>query len=415
MERTDVTLFEAEGRLGGHANTVEVEDNGRVLGLDTAFVVYNEPHYPMLSRFFAELGVPTQEHPGRFCFFDASSRSSYISEDFGLSEEEVRERYTEDFHELWKEAQRFLKEAPRHFIRKQAEIPLGDYLDQHGYSENFRYGFIVLIATAAWSVPADRVWEMPAATVIAFFFAHGSEGLGGRTAPWRTVTGGSITYLRAAQERMLAAGVEIRTGTPVLGVMEEADRVLVRSAAGTEPFDHVIMATHADDTMRLLEKPSQDQRILEKISYHPTRATLHTDPAVLPVPRESWRSWNYGRSGSGHGQDTWVVYYLNELQLFSSETDYFLTLDSGVPIREEKVINDFVYRHPVITTEIRRMQPWLRELNTGGSRVGFAGSYFHSRKMGVDIIGMHESAFDSGASAAEAMLRRIRETGTPSP
>lgn len=410
MDRTDVTLFEAEPRLGGHANTIEVEDDGRLLGLDTAFIVYNEPHYPTLTRFFDDLDVPTQDHPGRFCFFDADSRTSYVSEDFDLAEEQVRELYPEDFHELWSESRRFLSEAPRHFVRKQAEIPLGEYLDRHGYSENFRYGFIVLIATAAWSVPADRIWDMPAATVIAFFFAHGNEGLGGRTAPWRTVTGGSVTYLRAAQERMAAAGVDIRTAAPVLGVREEAEAVHVRTASGTESFDHVIMATHADDTMRLLETPSPRQRILEEIGYQPTRATLHTDSSVLPVPRERWRSWNYGRVRTERGQDSWVVYYLNDLQLLSSETDYFLTLDSGVPIREESIIADLSYRHPVITTEVRRMQPEIRALNSAGSRVGFAGSYLHSRKMGVDIIGMHESAFDSGAAAAEAMFEHIHGT-----
>lgn len=412
MGQTRVTLFEAEQSLGGHAHTVEVEDDGRTLGLDTAFIVYNEPHYPMLTRFFEELDVPTQSHPGRFCFFDADSRTSYVSEDFDLPEEQVRERYPEDFHELWREAHRFLTEAPRHFVRKQAEIPLGEYLDRHGYSQNFRYGYIVLIATAAWSVPADRIWEMPAATVIAFFFAHGNEGLGGRIAPWRTVTGGSITYVRAVQERMRASGVDVRTGTSVLGVLEEPDGVFVRTASGTERFDHVVLATHADDSMRLLERPDRNQRMLEAISYHPTRATLHTDASVLPVPRERWRSWNYGRVRTGAGQDSWVVYYLNLLQHITSEKDYFLTLDSGVPIREESVIAELAYRHPVLTTEARRMQPEIRALNASGSRIKFAGSYIHSRKMGVDIIGMHESAFDSGAAAVEVLLDQLH--GSPS-
>lgn len=402
-DEAHVTLFEAESRLGGHANTIEVEDAGRVLGLDTAFIVYNEPHYPLLTRFFAELGVETQSHPGRFCFFDADTDSAYVSEDFELSEEEVRARYPADFADLWSEAHRFLAESPRHFIRKQAEIPLGEYLDRHGYSDDFRYGFIVLIATAAWSVPADRIWEMPASTVIAFFYAHGNEGLGGRTAPWRTVTGGSISYLRAVEARLRAAGADLRTGTAVLGVREEADGVGVRTSSGTEHFDYAVLATHADDSIGMLERPTPRQRMLEKIQYHPTRATLHTDPSVLPTSRELWRSWNYGRRSVEGGQDSWVVYYLNKLQCLDSGTDYFLTLDSGVPIREESIITDLSYRHPVFSTPVREMQSEIHTINGPGSRVKFAGSYFHSRKMGIDIIGSHESAFDSGLAAAESL------------
>ncbi|TCO60625.1 NAD(P)/FAD-dependent oxidoreductase [Actinocrispum wychmicini] len=402
----DVTLFESADRAGGHAHTVEVDRNGNTFGLDTAFIVYNEPHYPSIAGFFAELGVSTKAHPGRFSFFDADTSRAYVSEDFDLSEDEVVARYPAEFVRLWREAARFHRDSPRDFMRGRTEVPLAEYLDRNGYSESFRYGFIVLIATAAWSVPAERIWQMPASTVIAFFFAHGVEGLGGRTVPWRTVAGGSVTYVRAALDSLRAANGEVRLGTEVLGVRAEPDAVAVRTVHSVERFDHVVLATHADEALRLLDRPTPRQRMLEAIAYHPTRAVLHTDPAVMPANTADWRSWNYGRTRHRDEYASWVVYYLNHLQDFRCDTDFFVTLDCPLRIREDRVIADIRYRHPVFTAEVRRLQREIHTVNED-SRVKFAGSYFHARKLGPDIVGSHESAFDSGRAAAESLLRDL--------
>jgi predicted NAD/FAD-binding protein len=384
----EVTLFESADRAGGHAHTVEIDGHG----LDTAFIVYNEPHYPSLTAFFADLGVPTKTHPGRFSFFDHDTGHAYVSEDFDLPEDEVTARYPVEFVRLWQEATRFHQESPKDFMRGRADVPLTEYLDRNGYSDEFRYGFVVLIATAAWSVPAEKIWQMPASTVIAFFFAHGAEGLGGRTVPWRTVDGGSVTYVRAALDRIGANDGKIRFSTEVLGVREETDAAAVRTVTGVERFDHVILATHADDALRLLERPNPKQLMLAAINYHPTVTVLHTDTAVMPSNKADWRSWNYGRAGAG----TWVVYYLNRLQDFDCDRDFFVSLDC--------VIAEIHYRHPVFTAEVRRLQREIHTVNEG-SRIKFAGSYFHSRRLGPDIVGSHESAFDSGQAAAESVLR----------
>lgn len=222
-DSADITLYEEDSRLGGHAHSVEVADRGRTIGLDTAFIVFNEPHYPGLTGFFNELDVPYHDHVGRFSFHDLDSGTIYVSEDFDLDPDEVAGRYSPEFARLSAEAHRFLSESPRHFVRKQAEMPLGEYLDMHGYSDSFRHGFIVMLTTAAWSVPASLMWEMPAATVIAFFLGHGYEGLGGKTVPWHTVTGGSVTYVRAVTAALVEAGATIRRGVHVGGLLESAD------------------------------------------------------------------------------------------------------------------------------------------------------------------------------------------------
>ncbi|MGC4893663.1 NAD(P)/FAD-dependent oxidoreductase [Micromonospora sp. DT31] len=400
-----VTLFEADSRLGGHANTIEVQEGDRTLGLDTAFIVYNEAHYPMIAKFFGELGVQTQDHPGQFCFFDLDRQRSYVSEDFELTEEQIGQRYDADFTDLWREARRFQSEAPRDFIRRRADIPLGDYLDRNRYSAAFRYGFVVLIATAAWSVPAERIWEMPASTIIAFFFAHGHEGLGGQSAPWRTVTGGSINYVRKVAERFTQSGVDVRVNAPVGQVRTEGHHVVVHGPGGPERFDYAVLATHADDALGMLAEPTPRQQRLDPIRYHGTRALLHGDASVMPADRQRWRSWNYGRVGDGEEQRSWVVYHLNTLQHLDAERDYFVTLDCPIEARDELVIHEMAYRHPILTNEVRALQRDIHSINADESRIKFAGSYFHSRKMGIDIIGSHESAFDSGAAAAEAVRR----------
>lgn len=404
-----VTLFEADARLGGHANTIEVQEGDRTIGLDTAFIVYNEAHYPLLAKFFSDLGVQTQDHPGQFCFFDLDRQRSYVSEDFELTEEQIRQRYDAEFANLWREAQRFQLEAPRDFIRRKADIPLGEYLDRNGYSAAFRYGFVVLISTAAWSVPAERIWDMPASTVIAFFFAHGHEGLGGRTAPWRTVTGGSINYIRRLLERFSAAGVQVRVNAPVGQLRTDGDQVVVHGPDGAEHFDYAVLATHADDALGMLAEPTPSQQRLAAIRYHGTRTLLHSDASVLPADRQRWRSWNYGRIGDGEEQQSWVVYYLNNLQHLTAERDYFVTLDCPIEVRDETVIREMAYRHPIFNTEVRSLQRDIYSINADESRIKFAGSYFHSRKMGIDIIGSHESAFDSGVAAADAVLRVARQ------
>lgn len=406
-EECEVTLFEAADRLGGHACTVEVEDEGRILGLDTAFVVFNRAHYPRLGSFFDSLGVPVGDHPGRFCFFDLDQAWNYTSEDFDLDIDSVRAKYSPEFVTLHQEAARFHTEAPRHFIRRQADMPLGEYLDANGYSDEFRYGFVVLIAAATWSVPPDLIWEMPASTVIAFFFAHGHEGLGGRAVPWNTVAGGSITYVRAAAQAITAAGGIIRTSTPVRGIRQDEAGVQLTSDAGIERFDQVVLATHADVALSMMENPTPAQQRLEVFHYSPTSVVLHTDRSCMPVDVDSWRSWNYGRISTDGSIRAWAVYYLNRLQAFDSKTDYFVSIEYPNEIEPQSVIAEFEFTHPIVSMPVRRIQHELHGIcRDPASPVVFAGSYVHSTTLGPDLVGSHEAACDSGFEAAEAILAR---------
>ncbi|MFI6247619.1 NAD(P)/FAD-dependent oxidoreductase [Streptomyces sp. NPDC051016] len=403
-EHAQITLFEREDRPGGHANSVEVEDAGRTLGIDTAFVVFNRPAYPNLSAFFEELEVPSKQLLSGFNFFDLSNGLQYGSDEMDLPEEEVRARYPEYFQTIWREARRFHEEGRHDFFRKRTDLPMGEYLDRNGYSEEFRYGYFILLCSAVWSVPAELVWEMPATTVIAFFMAHDESGLGGRRVDWRTVEGGSIAYVRKV---LAAIDPKTRLAEPVTGVREDADGVAVRTAHGEERFDYAVLATHADVSRALLENPTPAQReLLAPLRYNASTVILHTDPSVMPADRDRWEAWNYGKVTVDGQPRTYVAYYMNKLHGFESATDYFVTLDYPLEVDEAAVIRRFDYEHPVLDMAMRAAQQTIYQVNEG-PRVKLCGSYFHSKQQYWDQIGSHEAAFSSGKEAAAQLLREL--------
>jgi len=399
----EVSLFEQDARTGGHANTVPVEEDGQVIGIDTAFVVCNAASYPEFTAFLAELGVPTRTHQGGFNFFDLDTGLQYGTAELDLSEADITARYPDRFVGIWREARRFHQEGRRDFFRKLTDVPLGQYLDERGYSADFKHGYVVQLATAVWSVPPELIWTMPATTVIAFYMAHDEGGLGGRAVHWLTVEGGSRSYVERAIE---ASGATVRLGTPVRGLRETADGVTLLTDTGAESYDQVVVATHADDALALLDRPSPAQlAALAGISYNPARVVLHTDDRVLPADRPRWQSWNYGSVAVAGVPHSYVAYYMNRLHGFTARRDYFATLDCPLELRDELVIQDIAYRHVVIDVGLRRRQQDIYRVN-GTGPVVFCGSYFHSQKLGPDQIGSHEAAFSSGVRAAESLLHR---------
>lgn len=403
-ERAHITVYEREDRLGGHANTVEVEDDGRILGIDTAFVVFNRPAYTNLCEFFDELGVEAVEHLGAFNFFDLDSGLEYGTKELGMTEEEVAARYSEEFLTIWREAARFHTEGRKDFVRKKADIPLGEYLDRGGYSQAFRNSYVILLCSAVWSIPAELIWEMPASTAIAFFMGHDEGGLGGRRVDWRTVGGGSISYVRKA---LAAIGPEIRKSEPVTAIHQDADGVTVTTAQGSERYDYVVIGAHADEALAMLDNPTdRQQEVLSKVRYNSSSVILHTDPSVMSADRERWEAWNYGKVAVDGEERTYVAYYMNKLHGFTSEKDYFVTLDYPLEVDPATVIAEFPYAHPVIDIHVRDMQKNVYDVNEG-TRVKLCGSYFHAKRHGVDQIGSHEAGYSSGMDVARQLISEL--------
>lgn len=402
--RADVVFFEKEPIVGGHASTVEVAEAGGLVGIDTAFVVFNPRAYPRFCAFLEEAAVDWVPHVGGFTFFDRVTGVQYSSDDFALDDAALAGRYPATVCSVIAEARRFHLESGRHLRSGEASLPLGEYLSRHGYSEAFRDAYLGLLSMVVWSVPPELVWNMPASTVIAFFYWHGIGGLGGTRIDWRTIKGGCVNYVRRLLE---IVAPEVRTGVEV-GAIEEVDgQVEVRTAHGSERFDYAVCATHADDACRLLTGAATEaqRRLLSGIRYNDAHVVLHRDAGVMPADRRTWRTWNYGRERVDDVMRGWVVYYMNRVQELDARDDYFVTVDYPLPLEPETIIREFHYRHPVIDMSVHAVQQEIYALNEL-NRIKLCGTYFHARGS-MESIGFHEAGFASGAEAGASILAMV--------
>ena len=368
-----VEVFEREPRAGGHANTV-VHDG---LALDTGFLVHNVRNYPLLTRLFRELGIAAHESDMSFsvscggCGLEYSGRRPFAQPANAASPR---------FLALLWEIGRWLRTA-----RPEDESQsLAEYLDVHGYSRRFRRHFLVPMTSALWSTAPGRALEFPAAYAIRFFANHGMLGFG--RFRWRTVTGGSHRYVDAIAARL---GRRLRLGAGVRSVRRSEAFVELRIGDAIERFDRVVLATHADQALALLEDPTPDERrVLGQFAYTTNAAVLHTDSRLLPRTAAARASWNYRLGDDGRPT---ITYHLNRLQALDAERDYCLTLNEDIP--EEHVLQRFTYEHPLYTVATLRAQGELPRL--AGGRTHYAGAYFGN--------GFHEDGLASGVAVARAL------------
>ncbi len=386
-----VTVFEREQHPGGHVNTVRVDG----LALDTGFIVHNEPNYPLLCRLFEELGIRTQQSDMSF---------SVSCHDCGLEYAgcrvfaQRRNVVSGTFHVLLWEIGRWLRTARASLEELDLEgWSLGRYLDERGYSQRFRRHFLVPLTSALWSTAPGRALEYPAAAAIRFFDNHGMLGFG--RFRWRTVVGGSRTYVDAIGERI--GGV--RTGLPVRSLRREDAGVVIRTDDGEEHrFDAAVVATHADQALGLLERPTDEERqLLGTFTYTVNDAVLHTDESFLPATRAARASWNYRVNGSHRPA---VTYWLNSLQALEADRDYLVTLNQE--IADEHVHGRFRYTHPLFTVETHAAQGRLPGLSL--PPLAFAGAYHGN--------GFHEDGLALGRArrggAGGALVRSALYEGT---
>ena len=375
-----VEVFEREPRAGGHANTLSHHG----LALDTGFLVHNARNYPLLCRLFDELGIRTHDSEMSFsvscgdCGLEYSGRRPFA---------QLRNAAQPRFHGLLWEIGRWLRTARRTLDEADYEsASLEAYLDTHGYSRRFRSHFLVPLTAALWSTAPGRALEFPAAYAIRFFENHGMLGFG--RFRWRTVTGGSRVYVNAIAERL---GGALHVGMPARSVRRTPDGVELRTDDdATHDFDEVVLATHADEALALLEDPSPEERqALGGFSYTLNDTVLHTDSSFLPRARAARASWNY-RTGD-NGRPT-LTYYLNKLQKLDADRDYCVTLNEDVS--EEHVLARLQYTHPLYTVGTLRAQSELSALS-GTRRTWYAGAHLGN--------GFHEDGLASGVRAAAGL------------
>ena len=381
----DVTLYEAEGRLGGHSDTFDWDG----VGVDCGFIVYNERTYPNLTALFAHLGVETSAS-------DMSFAVSVDEGDFEYSGGTLRGLVAQAGNVLkpryWsmiRDILRFFREAPRDLAKGDLGT-LSAYLDAHAYGQAFRNDYLYPMAAAVWSTPAMQVGEFPAANFIRFNANHGLLNLVDRPV-WRTVAGGSRHYVR----RLADAVGEVRLNAPVRAVRRVEGAVEVSLDGAVERYDDVVISAHADDALKMLDAPSQaERRALGAFSYLENAAVLHTDARLMPKRRAAWSSWNYLASGSGDERQLTVSYWMNKLQPLPGRPDVFLTLNPPWDLPGSAVLRRTRYRHPLFDADAFAAQRDLWGLQGEGG-VWFCGAYFG--------FGFHEDGLQAGLAVAEAI------------
>jgi uncharacterized protein len=388
----EVTLFEAEPRLGGHANTrvIPAVPDGAV-ALDTGFIVYNERTYPLLTRLFAELGVTGQDSEMSMsvrclqCGLQYAGQRGIGGLRTGLA---AGSRYLRLLAEIvrFRRTARALLSQP-----DEPEPTLGSFLHASGFSDYFISHFALPFVAAVWSCAPGQALDYPARYLFAFLANHGLLSAGDKPR-WRTVRGGSATYVSKVAQRIGC----VRVRTPVTAVRRFPGGAEIRDAGGmAAAFDAVVIATHADQALALLADPTRAERaVLGTFRYSSSSVLLHTDARPLPGNTSVRASWNYLLRTCQAAEDgVQVSYSLNRLQRLGADTQYVVTLNGADLVSPDRVLATLTYRHPAYDRACVAAQRRLAELDDGVT--AFAGAY-HG-------WGFHEDGCRSGVAAAQAL------------
>jgi uncharacterized protein len=409
-----VTLFEAADYFGGHTHTVDVTLDGVTHGVDTGFLVLNERTYPKLIELFKTLGVETAKSdmsfsvqvPGGASGLGLEWSGAGLNSLFAQRLNLVRPAFWQMLADIW----RFNRTATELVVSAgEADLsqPLGDFLAQQGFSHAFREWYFLPMVGCIWSCPVDQMLRFPVGTMIRFCHNHGLIQLTGRP-QWYTVRGGARQYVQKMLETIPGA----RLRTRVRGVRRQVcangqASVLVRTDAGTESFDEVVMACHSDQALALLADPSAAElKVLSAIGYQPNRAVLHTDTSVLPTRPLAWAAWNYERGAEplGAASNVCLHYWLNRLQPLPFNRPVLLSLNPLHPVRPEHVLGEFHYEHPAFDMAAMAAQQHLPELQ-GVRSTWFCGAWTR--------YGFHEDGLLSGLAVCAGLRTRLAQPQEP--
>lgn len=396
-ESDNVVLFEAEGRLGGHARTKMGGKRGDQ-PVDTGFIVFNKVNYPNLLGMFDKLDVPYVESSMSFGASVHGGRVEYGLASLDALFAQRKNAVSPRFLGMIRDIMRFNKRA---LATATPGMTIGGLLDALGTGAWFRDYYITPFSGAIWSTPTRGILDFPAEALVRFFQNHHLLDFEGQH-QWYTVKGGSVEYVRRLQASLVSRGVDIRLGAPVAAVKREAGTVLVRAQGGEwDLFDDVIFATHSNVSLRLLSDATPaEAKALGAVRYQPNEAILHRDPSVMPKNRKCWSSWVYVEPASGASGKIDLTYWMNSLQPIPQDDPIFVTLNSNGGIRDDLVDDVVSFDHPVYDLAAIEAQATIRALN-GTLNTWFAGAWMKN--------GFHEDGFASALDVVEAMRSGARE------
>lgn len=385
----EVSVFEAGSQIGGHTATVDVKLGTRRYAIDTGFIVFNDWTYPSFIALLDELGVSSKPTEMGFSVSDERTGLEYSGTSLDTLFAQRGNLLSWSFLTMVRDILRFNKQSVNDLENGQVDDSqtLGDYLQRNAYSEAFKRQYLAAMGSAIWSADCATILEFPLSFFLRFFRNHGLLSVSDRP-QWRVIEGGSREYLRPLSQRFEE---RIYTGCPVARINRQPGQVILETSDGRQlSFDQVVIATHSDQALALLEEPSQAEReILGALPYQSNDVVLHTDTRLLPSNRKTWSSWNY-RLGD-HRDRAVVTYNMNILQGIDAPETFCVTLNNTAAINPNKILGRFSYDHPVFSLGgIAAQQRW-QEIN-GPLNTWYCGAYWHN--------GFHEDGVVSALRVA---------------
>ena len=386
--RHAVTVFEADDRIGGHVHTHDLDVRGQRLAVDSGFIVFNDRNYPGFTRLLGRLGVAAQDSTMSFSVQEEESGLEWNGSDLNRLFAQRRNLLRPSFWRMVREIVRFNREARELLAAPAGDDPtLREWLLQRRFARELVDHYVVPMAASLWSAPAAQIGDFPARPFARFFDHHGMLQVEGRPR-WKVIAGGSQRYV----EKLVAPFRErVRLVCPVASVRRLPDGVEVASPAGRERFDHVVLALHADQALRVLADPTGPEReVLAALPYQENVAQLHHDARVLPRTRRAWASWNYFVPRAPREKVT-ITYGMNELQSLATREPCLVTLNRAEAVDPALVRRTMTYHHPVYARAGFAAQARWSEVS-GVARTHYCGAYWG--------YGFHEDGVQSALRVA---------------
>jgi predicted NAD/FAD-binding protein len=393
----EITVFEAGSYVGGHTHTIDVDYQDKLYAVDTGFIVFNDWTYPRFIALLKELGVAYQSSNMSFALRDERSGLEYNGTTVNTLFAQRRNALRPSFLRMIADILRFNRHSRELLGGDDDSLTLGEYLEQHHYSDSFRDLYIVPMGMSIWSATESAMLSFPVRFFVEFFDKHGFLNIDERPV-WQAIKGGSREYMKK-----LAAPFanRIRLNTRVTGLSRDSSGVTLRTAAGgRERFDYVCVACHSDQALRLLDDATPTERtVLGAFPYQENEAILHTDESLLPRTPRARAAWNFHRLAAHDNRTCALSYDMNVLQSLDAPIRFLVTLNRGADIDPAKVLKTITYHHPVYLPAGVAAQSRRGEIS-GVNRTMYCGAYWR--------YGFHEDGVVSAEWALEDFVRMTR-------
>jgi predicted NAD/FAD-binding protein len=393
----EVTVFEQNDWVGGHTHTVDVTLDGQTYAVDTGFIVFNEWTYPRFLNLLSELGLVHQDTDMSFSVMSETTGIEYAGTNLSTLFAQRHRLLSPGYYRFLLDIVKFNKTAIDDLAhdRIDASITLETYLKKLSLCDLFHSHYLLPMAAAIWSSDLNDVNQMPALFFIRFFKNHGLLSVTDRP-QWYTLPGGSRSYIAPLTEGFRE---RIRLNTPVVSVRNTSQGVEVVANANQEFFDAVVLASHSDQSLALLDDTETALKsILQGIPYADNEVVLHTDRSQMPKSRRAWASWNYQIQATPEGVGAVVTYDMNRLQNLNGPHQFFVTLNNTKHINPDAILGKWTYAHPQFGPESLAIQAQIDSINAE-SKITVAGAWCRN--------GFHEDGVVSGEKAAEAVKKTL--------